>query len=116
MITKEIATETSLILMQGIDSIASSDMKKAEERALEFIQLRKEAEKKGMAQAVENAMAEFKAGLTKKKLKQLDEFEVMCTLLAIENPFERWKVLGEMISDKWPKGVSAVEAIREQRE
>jgi hypothetical protein len=45
-----------------------------------------------------------------------DEFEVMFTVLSIEDPFERWKVLARKIGERWPKEVSAVEAIREERQ
>ena len=109
------APQAQLALILGVESIFSRDMRKAEERALEFIRLRKEAEKEGMTQAVEEAVAEVKTALTEEGVKPFAEFEEMVTLVAIEDPFELWKVLRDRISEKWPKGVSAVEAIREQR-
>jgi len=45
-----------------------------------------------------------------------------CHLLAranldnVENPLERWKMLGEAIRANWPEGLSAEEAIRQDRE
>lgn len=112
---KAFTSLASLILLQGLESISSKDMTKAEERALELIKLRKETEQDDMAQVVGKAVAEFKAKLSKKALKLVDEFEVMLTLLSIEDPLERWKALGKKISEKWPKGLSAVEAIRKER-
>jgi len=99
----------------GLESIRSGDMKEAEERALELVKLKNEADKDGMAD-VDEAMAEFKEGLSKRELKLFEEFELMLTFLAIEDPFKRWRLLKKEIGKKWPKGVSAVEAIREQRE
>jgi len=59
----------------GLESIRSGDMKEAEERALELVELRKEAERDDMAQVVDKAVMEFKEGLSKKELKSFDEFE-----------------------------------------
>ena len=46
----------------------------------------------------------------------LDELELMVRLLSIEDPFEGWRELTKEISKVWPKGVSALDAVREQRE
>ena len=100
----------------GLESIRAGDMREADEQVLELVQLRREAEKDGMAQTVDEAVREFKEKLSERELKKFDEFELMFTLLAIEDPFERWRLLKREIGRRWPKGVSAVEAIREQRE
>jgi tetratricopeptide (TPR) repeat protein len=105
-----------LTLEQGLESVASRNMKQAEEGALELVELRKEADKDGMAQVVDEAVLEFKGGLSRRELKLFDEFELMLTVLSIEDPLERWKTLAEKIGEKWPKGVSAVEAIRKERQ
>ena len=46
----------------------------------------------------------------------MDELKLMVRLLSIEDPFDRWREFLKEISDVWPKDVSAVDAIREQRE
>ena len=46
----------------------------------------------------------------------LEELEVMVRLLSIKDPFDRWRELTKEISKVWPEGVSAVDAVREQRE
>jgi tetratricopeptide (TPR) repeat protein len=46
----------------------------------------------------------------------IEEWELAVRLLAIKDPFEGWRALAKEISKDWPKGVSAVDAIREQRE
>jgi hypothetical protein len=68
-----------------------------------------------MASRVDEVLAKFRASLGKQELKRFDEFQVMLAVLAVEDPVERWKALGREISKRWPKGVSAVKAIREER-
>jgi tetratricopeptide (TPR) repeat protein len=46
----------------------------------------------------------------------IEEWELAVRLLAIKDPFEGWRALAKEISKDWPEGVSAVDAIREQRE
>lgn len=45
----------------------------------------------------------------------LAEVDLAVRLQSIEDPFEGWKALSKEISKRWPKDVSAVDAIREQR-
>jgi tetratricopeptide (TPR) repeat protein len=46
----------------------------------------------------------------------IEEWELAVRLLAIKDPFEGWRALAKEISKVWPEGVSAVDAVREQRE
>lgn len=50
-----------------------------------------------------------------KQITDPEELALAHRLLDIEDPFEGWLTLAEEVSKVWPKGVSAVEAIREQR-
>ncbi|HLF05354.1 MAG TPA: tetratricopeptide repeat protein, partial [Dehalococcoidia bacterium] len=45
-----------------------------------------------------------------------EELELAVRLLSIKDPFEGWRALSQEISKVWPKDVSAVDAIREQRD
>jgi tetratricopeptide (TPR) repeat protein len=45
-----------------------------------------------------------------------EEFAVAVRLLAIKDPFERIRELAKEVTKVWPEGVSAVEAVREQRD
>jgi hypothetical protein len=45
-----------------------------------------------------------------------EELGLAVRLLSIKDPFEGWRALTQEISKVWPEGVSAVDAIREQRE
>lgn len=105
-----------VIVFKGMEHIASANMEDAEKWAHDFNFLKRKAKSSGIAQSLEEKMREIRERVSGEELELLNEFEDMVRLEAIENPLERWKVLGEMIRQKWPKGVSAVDAIREQRE
>ena len=60
------------------------------------------------ANAVEKAQKELQDAL--------EELELAVRLLSIKDPFEGWRAFTKEISKVWPEGVSAVDAIREQRE
>jgi tetratricopeptide (TPR) repeat protein len=46
----------------------------------------------------------------------IEEWELAVRLLSIKNPFDRMRALAKEVSKVWPKGVSAVDAVREQRD
>jgi tetratricopeptide (TPR) repeat protein len=46
----------------------------------------------------------------------VEELELAVRLLSIKDPFEGWRALTKEISKVWPEGVSALDAIREQRD
>lgn len=68
---------THLLLIEGLDSIASGNTNQAHERALELIQLMKESEKADMANVVDEEIAEFKKRLLKRDLNRFRKFEIM---------------------------------------
>lgn len=35
--------------------------------------------------------------------------------MKIKDPFQRCRAIGKVMSERWPKGVSALQAVREQR-
>lgn len=68
---------TTFMLMQGITSVGFSRMKMAEWSVSQLVQLRKKAEKDDVAQVVDQAIAKFKAKLSKRVLKDFRKFEIM---------------------------------------
>jgi hypothetical protein len=55
--------------------------------------------------------------MTESELRRAaEELNTMIRLLSIEDPFEGALALSEELQKSWPEGVSAVDAIREQRE
>ena len=81
-----------------------------------FIWWREQARHDNQLAAFEEGQRETKAILPGEQSEAYEEFMLSIRLGSIEDPFDRWKALGEEISKVWPKGVSAVDAIREQRD
>ena len=102
-------------MVEGLRHVQNGAFEEAEEAAQELIRLRHRAEKDEMGAVIDKALNEVKADLSKKDQRFFGEFEVILAVLAVEDPLERWRALGEKISEKWPRGVSAVEAIRKER-
>jgi tetratricopeptide (TPR) repeat protein len=46
----------------------------------------------------------------------IEEWELAVRLLSIKDPFDRFRALSKEVSKVWPEGVSAVDAVREQRD
>lgn len=103
----------ALAASQGLAALESGALDEAEKQARAYNLWKERTKKKGFTvEVVEKDLEEIRA----EHPKEVEEFLELATLLAIKDPFERWKVLGKMISAKWPKGLSAVDAIRELRE
>jgi hypothetical protein len=114
---KSYDVRAKLALAQGMDAVIRNDIETFEQAGLEYIDLLEKAEQDGLGHVVAEALAEFKAGVKKKKqLKAFAELELFIDLMKIKDPFEGWQALGQEVSKRWPKGVSAVDAIREQRD
>ena len=60
-------------------------------------------------------MKELEAEATGEDKEAFKEFQLSVRLLSIRDPFKGWKALSREVSKRWPKNVSAVQAIREQR-
>ena len=106
----------TLALAQGLDAMLTNDIPTFKEAGYKYIDILERAEQDGMGQAVEDALVQFKDQLKKRKDKKaFEEVELFARLMKIKDPLEGWRALSEEISKVWPKGVSAVEAIREQR-
>ncbi|MSQ07233.1 MAG: hypothetical protein EXR54_06460 [Dehalococcoidia bacterium] len=77
--------------------------------------------RKGAEQGLQEAYARAGLPVTQEQVRRelqeaLDELELAVRLLSIKNPFDRWRALTKEISKVWPEGVSALDAVREQRE
>ena len=106
-----------VLLLLGVTSIEKRSLRNLEAITKGFIMWREQARLDNQAAAFrDGAAAAAKEMLTNEKTEVYEEFILSVRLGSIEDPFEGWKALGEEISKVWPKGVSAVDAIREQRE
>ena len=102
-----------LMLSQGMKFISSNDMKSTDRLILDFKRLSASATSDGKGQIVEEAINRYKAALPKGKLKSFSLFEYK--LQATQEAIVRWGALRDWVSRKWPKGLSVVGALREER-
>ena len=101
-------------LLRGLFGILQEDIHEAKKGVDEYIAVLERAEGDNLASAVLNLAVE--RPVSEDLQAALEELEIMVRLLSIKDPFEGWRELTKEISKVWPKGVSAVDAIREQRE
>lgn len=81
-----------------------------------FIKWRDRARRDKQLPAFKQAVEEARRGLTEEEdMTAFEEFMLGVRLMSIRDPFKAWDALAKEISKDWPKGVSAVQAIREQR-
>ena len=100
-------------LAMGVDALLTNNIRAFEEAGLKFIDILEKAEQDEMSQVVEDVLAEFKAGLKKKReLKALEELVLYIDLMKIKDPFEGWRAIGRVVSERWPKGLDCVKAVR----
>ena len=106
-------------LAWGIDALTSNDVNAFEKAGNAYLDVWDKAESENAGTVVEDALAQFATKLRQmKQRKTLAAFEELVryiSLMKIKDPFEGWRALGEAISERWPKGLSAVKAVRETR-
>ena len=109
-----IVTWSTGALLRGLGGILEQNLSEAQRGVEEFIGVSSKANAEGLSaslahiEVAESASTSLKAAL--------EELALMIRLLSIKDPFEGWRELTKEISKVWPKDVSAVEAIREQRD
>ena len=118
----------------GLDAVLEQDPRELQQRVEEFVEILEKAKQEGQEQAMgklvfrEPVTGEpsevtvmgnawiIPAQETEQLKEALEELEVAVRLTSIKDPFERFRELSKEISKVWPEGVSAVDAIREQRD
>lgn len=101
-------------LLRALFGIVQEDAQEAKKGVDEYIDLPDRAKGDDLASAVLNLAVE--KPVSENLQAALEELELMVRLVSIKDPFEGWRALTKEISKVWPEGVSAVDAIREQRE
>ena len=109
-----IGTWSIAALLLGLSGILEQDVPKAGKGAHEYINLLNLSKEDHLAHLVLNLAVPPQ--VSEELMEALAELDLMVCLLSIKDPFDRWRELTKEISKAWPKDVSAVDAIREQRE
>ena len=103
-------------LARGMVSSLNEEMEPFEHAVRTYIRISEIATKDGIGEVVDEASQQFRKALTTGEEREaLDEFELLVSLLSVQDPFDRWREFTKEISKVWPGSVSAVGAIREQR-
>ncbi len=103
-------------LALGVSSIQRRWLPDLEAATNTFMKWRSRARRDRQSAAFEEAVEEMKkAELSQDDRNALEEFLLSVRLSSIRDPFKGWQALSREISKGWPEGVSAVDAIREQR-
>ena len=104
-------------LLRGLFGVLHEDLSEAEKGVYEYLRVVDKAKVECMQDVVVNQLAwSADTKLTPLELLAISDLELMIRLLSIEDPFEGWRALTKEISKVWPQDVSAIDAIREQRE
>ena len=101
-------------LIRGLYGILEQNVTEAQKGVEEYISILNQAKDERLQTAVVNLAVE--EPVEQNLRDALEELELMVRLLSIKDPFEGWRELTKEISKVWPKGVSAVDAVREQRQ
>ena len=108
----------SLALVKGIVGLREFDAEFGFEGVKEYLALRELAEAKGWSDAVPALAGQCRLNtefVTEEMRGYLDELAVSIRLRAIQDPIERNRELVKEIGKNWPPGLSAADAIQEQR-
>ena len=101
-------------LLRGLGGILGHDVDEAQKGVNEYLKLLEEARAENLQASVVNLA--FEEPVDQELQEALVELELMVRLLTIKDPFEGWRALTKELAKVWPTGVSAVDAVREQRE
>ena len=99
----------------SLGGIAEQDTARAAQGVKEYLSVKAKAEAEKMPEAatvILEAEEQAEPGIT----KDIEEWNLMVKLLSIIDPFEGFRAMSKEISKHWPKGLSAVDAVREQRD
>ena len=108
-----IFTWSTSALLQGLYGILERNVREAQKGVEEYINVSSKARAEDLEASV--MPLEVAETVSKDLNDAMEELKLMVKLQSIKNPFDRWREFSKEISAVWPKDVSAVEAIREQR-
>ena len=101
--------------LRGVFGISRQDSRELQKGVEEYLGVLEKARAENLGDAATVYLkAEEPASVELQEV--IEEWELAVRLLSIKDPFEGWRALAKEISKVWPQGVSAVDAIREQRE
>ena len=104
-------------LLWCLQGILKQDPKISKSGVDEYLAVVDKARIEGLDSAIIKPIAEAELDSIPEDFRHaVEELEVMVRLLSIKDPFEGWRALTKEMTKVWPEGLSAVDAIREQRD
>jgi tetratricopeptide (TPR) repeat protein len=101
----------------AIDGSLYQDSKKFNKGVYALLDIWEKAKSEGMENILSELVFGEPASHAPEEVQEArEEVRLAIELLSIKDPFDRWRAFTKEISKVWPKDISAVEAIREQRE
>lgn len=101
--------------LRGVFGIIQQDSRELQKGVEEYLGVLDKARAENLGDAA-TVYLKAEEPMSDELQEVIEEWELAVRLLAIKNPFDRWRALTKEISKVWPKDVSAVDAIREQRD
>jgi tetratricopeptide (TPR) repeat protein len=101
-------------LLRGLSGILEQDIREAQIGVFEYIELLREATGDNLEHLVLQIAVEDT--VSEQLQVALQELALMVRLLSITDPFEGWRELTKEMHKVWPEGLSAVDAVREERD
>ena len=107
---------STIVLWMGVLALLDNRIRDFEDAGLKYIDILEKAEQDGLGEVVQQALVDLKGPLKKKKEREaFEELETLIDLMKIKDPFEAWEALGKVVSARWPKGLSVLKEIRQER-
>lgn len=104
-------------LLHGLAWILNHDLAMAQKGVKDYLRVLDKAKAEDLESAVMVPIDRATEDTVPPELRTaLKELELMVRPLSIEDPFESWREFSKEISSVWPKDVSTVDAIGEQRD
>lgn len=100
----------------GLSALKRRSLPDYEQATDAFNKWRARARRDKQTAAFNQAVQQFKEALPAEDKEAFEEFMLGVRLMSIRDPFKGWYAVGKEISKHWPEGLSAVDAIREERD
>lgn len=102
---------------KGLTAIREENVQKLRTGVQEYLEVQERARNEGIeGTEVKLVIGEDGESVPQQLRDTIEEWELAVRLLSIKDPFEGWRALTKEMTKVWPEGLSAVDAVREQRE
>ncbi|MSQ22094.1 MAG: tetratricopeptide repeat protein [Dehalococcoidia bacterium] len=116
IVPKIYRASSHISLLFGLSALKRRSLPDYEKATDAFIKWCNRARRDKQTAAFKQAVEEIKNALPAEDKETFEEFMLGLRLMSIRDPFKAWDELAKLISKDWPEGLSAVDAIRQERD